>query len=164
VLIRPRTSGDFAQLRALAAHVHATDGYPVYVPGGDLLRFLTEPRSLAAWVAEEGGRLVGHVAVNSESNQFVMKAVREAGIEGDLAVVARLLVDPGARRQGIGMQLLAQARTHGELLGRTPVLDVVATSVPAVSLYREAGWKEIGEARIELPGQTISELVFVPSD
>ena len=162
--IRPRTSGDFEELDKLAGRVHAVDGYPVHVPGGDLLRFLTEPPSLAAWVAEENGRLLGHVAVNSDSNPSAMKAIREARIEGDLAVVARLLVDPGARRRGIGMQLLAQARAHGELLGRTPILDVVAASVPAVSLYRAAGWQEIAEAVIKLPGRTISELVFVPAE
>ena len=143
----------------LATTVHAVDDYPVYLPDEDLLRFLTHPTPLAAWVAESAGRLVGHVASNSHSNQAVMDVIRAAGISDEVGVVARLLVDPGVRRAGIGMQLLEQARFSIASLGRTPVLDVVASS-PAVALYRRAGWMELGMATFRVSGQAISELVF----
>ena len=159
MLIRPRTRGDMAELVELATTVHAVDDYPVYLPDEDLLRFLTHPTPEAAWVAEAAGRLVGHVASNSHSNQAVMDVIRAAGISDEVGVVARLLVNPGISRAGFGMQLLDQARLSIASLGRTPVLDVFASS-PAVALYRRAGWRELGVATFRVSGQAISELVF----
>jgi GNAT superfamily N-acetyltransferase len=148
------------ELVHLAARVWLADSYPVYLPDQDLHRFLTQPTPLAAWVAEEAGQIVAHVATNPGSNDAVMKVVREAGIAGEVGFVARLLVDPGARRQGIGESLLDQARRHVVSLGRTPVLDVVDSALPALSLYQSAGWIEIGKASFNLSGQVITELVF----
>jgi ribosomal protein S18 acetylase RimI-like enzyme len=90
-----------------------------------------------------------------------MDLVRTAGIDRQVGVIARLLVDPGLRRQGIGAKLLDQARSHIVSLGLAPVLDVVAGASPAVSLYRRTGWMEIREVTFEAPGRTISELVFL---
>ncbi|HVA07770.1 MAG TPA: GNAT family N-acetyltransferase [Acidimicrobiales bacterium] len=149
------------ELVDLASRVRAVDGYPVYLPEGGLRRFLTDPDPLAAWVAEDGGRIVGHVAANSQSHHAVMDLVRAAGIDHQVGVIARLLVDPVVRRQGIGAKLLDKARSHIVSLGLAPVLDVVVGSSPAVSLYRSAGWMEIGEVTFEVPGQKISELVFL---
>jgi GNAT superfamily N-acetyltransferase len=149
VLIRPRSPGDMADLVELAAAVRAVDNYPVYLPDDDLARFLTHPTPLAAWVAEFAGRLVGHVATNSSSNQPVMDVIRAAGISAEIGVVARLLVDPGLRRTGIATQLLEQARLSIASLGRMPVLDVVASS-PSVALYRRAGWRELGMATVRV--------------
>jgi GNAT superfamily N-acetyltransferase len=158
--IRPRIASDMNELVQMAARVHALDGYPAYLPERDFLRFLTQPDPLAAWVAEDDGRIVGHIATNSHSHRAVIEVVRRAGIDGDIGVVARLLVDPGSRRRRVGAALLEQARGHIVSLGRIPVLDVVASAAPAVSLYRDAGWREIGEASLVLPGQVITELVF----
>jgi len=149
-----------AALVELAAKVRETDGYPLFLPDGDLFRFLTQPAPLAAWVAEEGERIVGHVATNARSHSSAMRVIREAGITGEVGVIARLLVDPTRQRQGIGIKLLERAATHVTSLGRTPVLDVVASSSPAVSLYRRRGWKELGSAAFSGPNQTITELVF----
>lgn len=158
--IRTRLSSDINELVDVAARVHAVDRYPVYLPDGDFHRFLTHPTPLAAWVAEDDGRIVGHVATNSHSHRAVMEVVGAAGIDGDIGVVARLLVDPPARRRGLGAALLEQARGHIVSLGRTPVLDVVASSSPAVSLYRDAGWRKIGETSLVLAGEAITELVL----
>ena len=56
VLIRTRTPHDMDDLVELATTVRAVDDYPVYLPDGDLVRFLTRPTPLAAWVAEAAGR------------------------------------------------------------------------------------------------------------
>ena len=133
----------------------------MYLPEGGLRRFLTDPDPLAAWVAEDGGRIVGHVATNSHSHRAVMDLVRTAGIDRQVGVIARLLVDPDRRRQGIGAKLLDKARSHIVSLGLAPVLDVVADSSPAVSLYRSTGWTEIGEVTFNAPGKTTSELIFL---
>ena len=53
---------------------------------------------LGAWVAELDGEVVGHVALHRSSLPVVMGRAREAlrAASGDeLAVVARLIVDPG---------------------------------------------------------------------
>jgi ribosomal protein S18 acetylase RimI-like enzyme len=92
-----------------------------------------------------------------------MDVIRAAGISGEVGVVARLLVDPGARRMGMGTQLLEQARLHLASQGRKPVLDVVASS-SAVSLYRRLGWRELGTPTFRVSDQPMSELVFAAPD
>jgi GNAT superfamily N-acetyltransferase len=89
-----------------------------------------------------------------------MEVIRAAGIGGEVGVVARLLVDPAARRSGIGAALLQKATSHVVSLGLTPVLDVVASAAPAVLLYRSLGWNQIGRVSLDVPGQSIPELVF----
>jgi ribosomal protein S18 acetylase RimI-like enzyme len=158
--IRPRTSSDLNELVDLATLVKEADDYPVHLPNGDLRRFLAEPTPLSAWIAENDERIVGHVVVNSGSHAAVMDAVRAAGIDGGVGVVARLLVDPSARRSGIASELLHTATERIVSLGLTPVLDVVASAAPAVSLYKRAGWKQIGTASLDVPGRSIPELVF----
>jgi GNAT superfamily N-acetyltransferase len=111
-VVRLRNSPDIDELVDLASRIRAADGYPLYLPEGGLRRFLTDPSPLAAWVAEDAGRIVGHVAANSHSHRAVMDLVRTAGIDRQVSVIARLLVDPGVRRQGIGAKLLDQARSH----------------------------------------------------
>jgi GNAT superfamily N-acetyltransferase len=159
-VVRLRTSSDIDELVDLVSRVRAVDGYPFFLPVGGLRRFLTDPIPLDAWVAEDGGRIVGHVAANPHSHRAVMDLVRTVRIDRQVGVIARLVVDPGVRRQGIGAKLLDQARSHIVSLGFTPVLDVVAAS-PAVSLYRSTGWMEIGEVTFEASGRTISERVFL---
>ena len=165
MLIRPRTSADLDVLAEIAADVHATDGYPVYLSDNDFLGFLTHPPSSAAWVAEDDDRIVGHIAINTETNQSVMQLLRESGVEGAIGVIARLLVHPSARRQKVGTQLLDLARDEAAQRGWVPVLDVVAWHSPAVSLYRKAGWEEVGRVTFAVADQSITELVFAgPSD
>ena len=162
-MVRLRTSSDMNELVDWQGAYGQWMVNPLYLPEGGLRRFLTYPSPLAAWVAEDDGRIVGHVATNSHSHRAVMDLVRTAGIDRRVGVIARLLVDPGVRRQGIGAKLLDQARGHIVSLGLAPVLDVVAgpSPSPPVSLYRNTDWMEIGEVTFEPPGQTINELVFL---
>ena len=97
---------------------------------------------MASWVAEVDNRVVGHVALHCESHPRAMETVRVSGITGELGVVARLMVDPSARRRGLGALLLEHARGDAVARGRVPVLDVVASATPAINLYVEQGWKE----------------------
>ena len=162
VRVRPRLTQDLEGLVKVATRVQELDGYPAYLPDNDLHRFLARPVALAAWVAEAAGRVVGHVALNSESHPGAMAVVRDAGIAGEVGVVARLLVDPVARRRGLGARLLEQARAEAIGRGRVPVLDVVASAAPAISLYRASGWQEVGRCEFAItPGQApVEEIVF----
>jgi len=53
----------------------------------------------------------------------------------------------------VGTRLLDHARAQVVDLGWTPVLDVVASAVPAISLSRLAGWNEIGRIAFAVTGQ-----------
>lgn len=60
------------------------------------------------------------------------------------ARVAAMAIVPGERRTGIGreamLQLLAEAKARGD---RTMFLEVIEQNLPAVSLYRACGFREI---------------------
>jgi GNAT superfamily N-acetyltransferase len=121
---------------------------------------LSEPEPIAAWVVENDDGIAGHVALNPSASAAVTRTVRSAGIEGELGVVARLLVDPRCRRQRLGALLLEHASLHAVSLGLIAVLDVVATSTAAIRLYRREGWIEIGQTSFDLPdGRRVAELV-----
>ena len=145
----------------VAKRVHESDGYPAYLPDNDFHRFLTRPTALAAWVVEIDGTVAGHVALNSESHPAAMAIVRDAGIGGEVGVVARLLVDPEVRRRGLGARLLEQARAEAARQDRTPVLDVVASATAAIGLYRANGWQELGRCKFEISEhEPIEEIIF----
>jgi ribosomal protein S18 acetylase RimI-like enzyme len=160
--VRERRDDDLGELVAVAARVHEADGYPVFLPGGDLRQFLTRPAPLAAWVAVRDEELIGHVALNAETSRPVMQLIAELTPERPALYVTRLLVDPGARRQGVGGKLLEHARRAAVGREHLPVLDVVDTpsAAAAISLYRREGWEEVGRVRFELLDAEIDELVF----
>jgi len=160
--IRERRADDLDELVAVAGRVREVDNYPMFLPDGGLVRFLTGPSPVAAWVAVDRDQLVGHVALNDVTSKPVMRLVAERGSALPPAYVARLLVEPGSRRHGLGRQLLERARGAAVAGERTPFLDVVdtPTTAAAVRLYRSDGWVEIGRVTYELLGDDIDELVF----
>jgi GNAT superfamily N-acetyltransferase len=166
MLVRPRTDIDLPELERLATLVHNRDGYPAYLPG-EIREFLVSQHALGAWVAESNDEIVGHVALHSRSWGGVMRAARKAtGVgEASLAAVARLLVSPSARRQGIGHALLEAAAAEACRLGRRPILDVDTTLAAAVSLYESAGWVRIGTVEFPLPdGRQLTEHIYLGPD
>lgn len=152
-----------ARLDEVARQVRRLDGYPGYLAGNDVRRFLEQPEPLAAWVAVDHGLIIGHVALHASSSGAVMSFLRASGINpGRVGVVARLLVAPSARRNGTGRRLLDHAAAEAVRRGRTPVLDVVAASAPAIALYDGAGWVRLGHASFTTPdGEVIEEVVYL---
>jgi len=159
VELRERRDDDLDELVAVAARVHAVDQYPIFLPDGDFARFLTRPSPVAAWVAVRDEGIVGHVALNAETSGPVMRLAAELVPERRVVYVARLLVDPDARRQGVGRRLLQQAVIAAAQFGHLPMLDVVdtPTAAVAISFYRREGWEEVGRVRFHAD---IDELVF----
>lgn len=148
-------------LESLARVVHEVDGYPIYLPT-DLQDFLVGSAAHGAWVAEEDGHLLGHVALHHRSWEGVMEfACHSTGLaDDDLAVVARLLVSPAARRRGIGRRLLETATEMSRSLGLRPILDVAVRYEAAVRLYEDAGWRCLGSVGFPMPdGTTVDEYV-----
>ena len=163
--IRQRQDADLDELALVARRVHASDRYPVHLPDGDVRRFLTRPTSTIAWVLTVGDRIVGHVALNEATSEPVMRAVNDLGDDRPARFVARLLVDPDARRSGYGRALLEHARHAALADGCVPVLDVVdiPTAAPAIALYRAAGWQEIARVSFHLGDLHLDEIVFLGS-
>lgn len=162
VYIRARTPEDLDALVAVAARVRDVDNYPSELSRGGLARFLTRPEPTTAWVAVADDTVVGHVALNRRPSPAAMQLVEAHGPELPPVFVARLLVDPGRRRQGVGQLLLTHAQREGRTAGSSVFLEVVDTagSAAAIRLYRRAGWEIIGRVPLELAGDTVEELVF----
>jgi len=135
-MVRRRAEDDIAGcVRALAA-VQAADGYPTAWPA-DPESWLNPPGATAAWVAEIGGVIVGHVCVGSAADAAV---VAHTGAPADrLAAVKRLFTTPAARRRGVAAALLDAASAHAAEHGLALWLDVV-DGEPAVEFYERLGW------------------------
>jgi GNAT superfamily N-acetyltransferase len=161
--VRPRVDADLDGCARLVEVVHASDGYPAHLPD-DVRGFVASRHAYGAWVVEVGAQVVGHVALHSRGAREVMALVREAiGIEDrGVAVVARLLVSPAARRQGIGRALLATATTAATARGLRPIIDVATHHEPAIALYEAAGWIRAGATTVHIPDRAeLREFVYL---
>jgi GNAT superfamily N-acetyltransferase len=163
VLIRRRLEADIDQCVLLAEEVHAKDGYPMYRPD-DMRAFIGTPDALAAWVAEDDGEIVGHVALHPRSSPAVIEMASEAvGLRPeDLGVIARLVVSTRYRRRGIGRSLLEVAASEAHARGLWPVLDAVSAHESAIHLYDDCGWVRAGKVTVswgEHPA--VEELVYI---
>ena len=152
VTIRPREPGDVPRLVELLAAQQADTGYPVHWPlPFPVEEFVVRRAELGAWVAGDGDAdsVLGHVALLDVGPGWEADGWCEGtGLPAsELAAVAVLFVDPAAVGRGIGSALLARAVERARALARTPVLDVVSESTPAVRLYERHGWRVVGEAR-----------------
>jgi GNAT superfamily N-acetyltransferase len=147
VEIRPRRQSDLDALIDMAELVKRLDGYPPRRPL-DMERFISPPEQSAAWVAEIDGGVVGHAAYSTGANDTVHLAVRHTGMSPrDLAVVARVLVSPTARRIGVGHGLLGTAVHGAHHRGLQPILEVAVHFDAAINLYESADGAEWGRSR-----------------
>lgn len=163
MVIRRRAAADLGDCERLAWAVHRVDGYPPYLPGGDFRAFVDSRESLAAWVTVTGCELVGHVALHSSSSPEVAAVATKAlGCPADgLGVVARLFVDPGRRRSGIGRRLLDVAAAGARERGLVPILDVACRFQPAIRLYERSGWQRLGSVPSHVAeGVVVDEHVY----
>ncbi len=161
--LRPRTDADLDGCVEMARVVHRRDGYPVNLPS-DLRAFMASPDAIGAWIAERHGALVGHVALHQRTAPEVMAVAGEyvKRPSSGLGVVARLLVSPHARREGIGRLLLGKASDECVTRGLWPILDVVTSHRAAVKLYEFSGWVCAGEVTSHFDdGTTLHEFVYV---
>ncbi|GAA1852508.1 GNAT family N-acetyltransferase [Microlunatus capsulatus] len=154
MLIRPRTEADVVACVALMRRTHEADGYPRYWRD-DPAAFLRGAAEEAAWVAEDDdGTVLGHVGLHAAAGDPTLPAARRAtGLPPDrLAVVARLLVSPGARRRGVGRALLARVTAQAHADGRRPALVVLPEDAGPVGLYEAAGWRRLEPLTLAVEG------------
>jgi GNAT superfamily N-acetyltransferase len=163
VEIRPRRQSDLDPLLEMAELVKRLDGYPPRGPL-DMERFMAPPEQLAAWVAEIDGVVVGHVALHATgASDTVHLAVRHTQMAPrDLAVVARVLVSPTARRIGVGHGLLETAVHGAHHRGQRPILEVAVHFDAAINLYESCGWSRVGKVTIQFGDEpSLDRYVYV---
>ncbi|MFF6862949.1 GNAT family N-acetyltransferase [Streptomyces ardesiacus] len=145
VIIRPFTDDDLAGAAAALVEVHDTDGYPVEGVN-DPEAWIKSEDVLAAWVAEGGGRIVGHVAVMKPQGEGAVDLwVKQSDDADHVGVLARLFVVQSARKQAAGRRLMEAAMSHARTHGLRLVLDVMVKDTSAIRLYERLGWRKIGE-------------------
>jgi GNAT superfamily N-acetyltransferase len=155
VLIRTKVASDDDACVAVMARTHAVDGYPRYWPSKPD-RFLRANGETDAWVAVEGdrpdGRVLGQVALHRAEGEPVLALAQEVtGLPADrLAVLARLLVDPGVRGRGVGRALVRTATARARATGRRAVLDVLQSTTGPARLYESEGWTRLGPTSLDL--------------
>jgi threonine aldolase/ribosomal protein S18 acetylase RimI-like enzyme len=163
VQVRERTEADLEGCERLTRVVHGRDGYPRFLPA-DLRGFIATPDAIGAWVAEQDGEIIGHVALRPTSSPPVMDlASRALGRSPDsLGVVARLVVSPRHRRRGLGRSLLELASNDARARGLWPVLDVVVSDEGAIALYESCGWSRAGKVTVRWPNYPeVEEFVYL---
>lgn len=141
--VRGRSDRDLGDCVRVLAEVHGRDGYPVNWPDVPSA-WLTPPSLIASWVAELGGRTVGHIGLSRSAAGDVAPGLwsARAGVSvASTAVVNRLFVAPWARGHGIGALLMGAAVAEAQDRGLHPVLDVVASDTAAAALYERLGWQ-----------------------
>jgi ribosomal-protein-alanine N-acetyltransferase len=124
--IRPLTEAD----AGAAAHLHAA--MPEPWNAADWAGFLNEPIVLGLG-AFDGDVLVG--------------AVLARAVAGESEILT-IVVATDRRRGGVGRKLLESALAESVKVGaQSAFLEVVVDNVAAISLYRNAGFVEIGRRR-----------------
>jgi GNAT superfamily N-acetyltransferase len=142
--------------------VHDEDGYPRNWPSSPLT-WLTPDDQVAAWVADDGEQLLGHIAV-AEPDASPATAVWSTALEVSPAALLRislLFVAPFARGRGLGGRLLDTAVRFVGDRGAQPVLEVVSSDRGAVALYTRLGWRQVGRLRPEWLPPPDRALLFV---
>ena len=142
--VRTRVDSDLDECVRLLAEVHRLDGYPIFWPA-DAAGWLSPRGMLGAWVAEDGGRVVGHVALAAIGPGQRADAWSDAtGLPpAGLASTTRLFVAGASRGAKVGSSLLGQACAAAAQHELYPVLDVVETNRDAIRLYERHGWRRV---------------------
>jgi GNAT superfamily N-acetyltransferase len=139
---RPRDLGPCARLLHV---VFFQDHYPAAWPEAPRA-WLDDPSVLDAWVAEELGEILGHVAI-SRLEHDPRSAIRWREVTGhepnELAAVSRFFVRPRVRREGIGTALLDVATAEAAAHGLMPVLDAPSPDPDRFGLLESRGWRRV---------------------
>lgn len=112
---------------------------------------MTPAKAQAFWsgVADSVARAERIVLVALDGNQQIAGTVQlildQPENQPHRADVAKLLVSPGARRQGIAQQLMAELECQAASQNRSVLVLDTATGSGAETFYQQAGWQRVGE-------------------
>ncbi|MYS25274.1 Acetyltransferase (GNAT) family protein [Streptomyces sp. DvalAA-14] len=146
ILVRPITDADVPGAAAALVEVHTTDGYPVEGVE-EPESWIRPPAVLGGWVAEEEGKIVGHVAVMRPRGEGAVRLWQDKSGETEerIGVLARLFVVREARRHAVGERMMQAAMDYARKNSLRLVLDVMTKDAAAIRLYERLGWQRIGE-------------------
>jgi GNAT superfamily N-acetyltransferase len=163
-MLRPRRERDLERCVALLRDVHEADRYPAIWPS-DPVRWLSARDHLAAWVDDDGDRLLGHLSLQRTDTSRARPQWGDAlGVPVErLAVVSRFFVAPDARGRGIGSALMARAEQLAADQDLCLALDVAEHNRDAITFYERRGWRRVGTAELPLSADpwTLDVLLFV---
>lgn len=150
--LRAREASDLPVLADILTRQQASSRYPFRwpLPMPDV-DFVARSSYENAWVAHEGPRLLGHVAVGIVSEDDFGEIFRDGlGIEVDrLRSVTTFFTSIEARSLGVGRALLAHAEADIVDRGLVPVLDVLPVHAAASAMYARRGWRTVATGRPE---------------
>ena len=156
--VRERLPQDLPVLLALLQRTHEQEGYPVRA-AAVAADWVAPAHELGGWVALDGDRVVGHVALLPAQGPCLPAWSAGTGRAADgLAVVSRFFTDRTVR--GAGTALLAHAAQQATAQGRVPVLEVDLLS-PAHAFYLRRGWREAGRAVQQWGHRTVDVAAMV---
>src|SRR3954452_17934938 len=136
-MVRVRRDDDIEPLIVLLRTVYLAEGYPANWPS-DPNRWLRGTFTVAAWVCEERGELVGHLALTKPDPDRAWPQWAQAlqvPLER-LAVMRRLFVAPNSRRKGVGTELVKIAERTAADRGLPLALDVADHNRAAISFWK----------------------------
>lgn len=123
--IRRMTLADIPEVEAIDHR-----SFPLPWPAGAFRFEVTQNEHARCWVAETEGRVSGALVGYLVIDEFQ---------------VATIAVHPGYRRRGIGRMLLDHALAEARSAGaQTAFLEVRTGNIPAQSLYRQFGFRIVG--------------------
>lgn len=144
-LVRRRQPKDLGPCARLLEVVYYEAHYPVVRP--DRPRDWLEGEDLqAAWVAERGGEILGHIAISTVGGDPVSALRWRETTERDPAGmlgISRFFVRPRSRGQGIGTALFDTAVAEIRDRGRDPVIEVVSEIPDGLPFLQGRHWRLI---------------------
>jgi GNAT superfamily N-acetyltransferase len=148
-MLRLRRDEDLEPLVELLRTVYLADGYPANWPN-DPRGWLAGSPAIAAWIYEDRGEPVGHLALTTPDPARTWPQWQDAlGVPAErLVVMRRLFVAPRWRREGVGTQLINAATRAATDRGLHLVLDVACDNRAAIAFWKTHGWRQVGEATL----------------
>ncbi|KAF2965564.1 hypothetical protein GQX73_g8020 [Xylaria multiplex] len=137
--IRRRNDEDIPACVEIMKVVYQSSGYPV----GGVDNALNELRTDdCAWVAEDNGVIIGHVAMNRAREDYVNVPLwLEKHPGADVAVLARLFVDVKSRGRGAATKLIRTVEEEARNKGQRLLILALVKDQNAIRLYRSLGWE-----------------------
>lgn len=154
-LVRPRRPEDLPALSEALLEQQPLTRYPLRNPlPFPISKFLHYDESVAAWTATIDSVPVGHISVTRNhsgvngSDEFdrACAAAHDCDVD-ELLWVSAFFVGSGARRIGVGRELLHIAVDSIRSSGHRPCLEVVPAFPAALRLYEADGWREVTRTR-----------------
>lgn len=141
MLIRERVERDLPALVEILWKTYESDAYPAVWPE-DPAAWIASPRAPLAWVIEDDGVVIGHLAMARDLRDDGWRDYTDRP-PSELIEVTRLFVAPEHRGHGAATALMQQAHEYAEANGLQAVLQVTEAERAAIAVYEALGWQQV---------------------